>query len=388
MSDRALGVEQVRRDNLARVLRIVHENGPQSRSELTRATGLNRSTIGTLAADLAELQLVEVREPVLTRRVGRPSPMVAPTDRTVVLAVNPEVDATELAFVGLDLTMHHHIRVEHTRPPTPAETVALISDTCDSLASDLPGRRLIGIGVAVPGLVRAADGFVRDAPHLGWVEVPLQQLVASATGHPVVVGNDANLGAIAEHVFGAARGHDHVVYLNGGASGIGGGLIVHGMPVGGASGYAGEFGHNRAVDGEVLETTVSRTRLLETLGLASASDAVLAAALAGTTAPEVLAEIDRQRQVLAASLANVANVLDPSVIVLGGFLAMLAERAPEDFTAVVAEHVMAPNAEDLRITSAVLAERRLLVGAAEAAFAEVLADPLGVSLTPGALPTA
>ena len=87
------------------------------------------------------------------------------------------------------------------------------------------------------------------------------------TGLPTVVGNDASLGAIAEHLYGAARGIDDVVYLNGGASGIGGGLIVHGMPVAGAGGYAGEFGQNRpgiasdsdrrAEDG-VLEDEVSQ----------------------------------------------------------------------------------------------------------------------------------
>lgn len=363
------------------MLRILHENGPQSRSALTRATGLNRSTIGTLASDLADLGLVEVRDPVLTRKVGRPSPIIAVTNRTVVLAVNPEVDATELAFVGLDLTIQHRSRVEHASPPTPAQTVALIAQTAASLASAQPNSRLIGIGVAVPGMVRAADGFVRDAPHLGWVDVPLQQLLTEATGLPAAVGNDANLGAIAEHVFGAARGHRNVVYLNGGASGIGGGLIVDGTPVGGASGYAGEFGHNRAVDGEILEVTVSRSRLLATLGLASASDAVLASALVEAEAPQVLAEIDRQRRVLAMSLANVANVLDPSVVVLGGFLAMLADRASDEFAALVAEHVMSPNAEDLQITSAALADTRLLVGAAEVAFAGILADPLDAQLT-------
>ena len=66
-----------------------------------------------------------------------------------------------------------------------------------------------------------------------------------AIGLPTVVDNDASLGAVAEHLFGAGRGVDDIVYLNGGASGIGGGLIVHGRLVGGAGGYAGEFGQNR-----------------------------------------------------------------------------------------------------------------------------------------------
>ena len=100
----------------------------------------------------------------------------------------------------------------------------------------------------------------------------------TATGLPTVVGNDASLGAIAEHLFGAGRGVDDLVYLNGGASGIGGGLIVHGLPVGGTGGYAGEFGQNRPgiaspddrrAAGGVLEDEVSRARLLDAVGLAA-----------------------------------------------------------------------------------------------------------------------
>ena len=96
-------------------------------------------------------------------------------------------------------------------------------------AGDLRDARFVGVGLAVPGLVRASDGLVRFAPHLLWSDVPIRALVEAATGLPTAVGNDASLGAIAEHLFGAGRGVDDMVYLNGGASGIGGGLIVHGQ---------------------------------------------------------------------------------------------------------------------------------------------------------------
>src|SRR5690606_32052658 len=129
-----------------------------------------------------------------------------------------------------------------------------------------------------------------------------------------------------------------VVYLNGGASGIGGGLIVHGMPVAGAGGYAGEFGQNRPgiatesdrrADGGVLEDEVSRTRLLEAVGLSAADEPTLAEALASSDDPAVAAELARQRGILATALANAINVLNPSVVVLGGFLATLTAPDPE-----------------------------------------------------------
>src|SRR5680860_1615097 len=88
--------DDVRRRNLSVILRLVHRDGAASRSRLTRLTGLNRSTIAALVAELAELGLVEEREPHSTNQVGRPSPIVAVSDRFVAIAVNPEIDAVTI----------------------------------------------------------------------------------------------------------------------------------------------------------------------------------------------------------------------------------------------------------------------------------------------------
>ncbi len=240
-------------------------------------------------------------------------------------------------------------------------------------------------GSRFPGSSARGTAWCAPPPHLEWHDAPIRELVADATGLPTAVDNDATLGAVAEHLYGAARGLDHVVYLNGGASGIGGGLIVHGMPVRGVSGYAGEFGQNRpgiastadqqAPEG-VLEDEVSRSRLLRAVGLTSADDPTLAAALSTSDDPSVAAETDRQRRILATALANAVNVLNPRAIVLGGFLAMLTEGATDQLTDLVRAQSMPANAEDVDIRAAVLADDRLLIGAAEAAFAGLLADPL------------
>ncbi|WP_343234251.1 ROK family transcriptional regulator [Microbacterium salsuginis] len=376
--------EGVRQRNLARLLRLVHLEGPLSRAALTESTGLNRSTIADLVAELAREGLVVERAPDPSRRVGRPSPVVAADPRVVAVAANPEVDALTISAVGLDRGIRLRERIEVDHLLTPDETAQLIADRI-ALWRDgaLAGSRVVAVGVAVPGLVRAADGLVRNAPHLRWTEAPVRDLVADATGLPTAVDNDATLGALAEHLFGAARGIDHVVYLNGGASGIGGGLIVHGMPVAGAGGYAGEFGQNRPgiasdadrrADHGVLEDEVSRTRLLAAVGLPSADEPTLARAVAqaGAAAAD---EVARQRRILSTALSNAVNVLNPSVVVLGGFLATIAEVDIPGLTALVREQAMAANGDDLEIRVASLAEDRLLIGAAEAAFAELLRDP-------------
>jgi len=378
--------EGVRQRNLARLLRLVHLEGPLSRASLTETTGLNRSTIADLVGELGREGLVVERAPDPSRRVGRPSPVVVADPHVVAIAVNPEVDALTIAAVGLDRGIALRERVDLDHLLTPEETAALIAGHVSRWRTGpLADARVVGVGLAVPGLVRAGDGLVRNAPHLRWTDVPLRALVADATGLPTTVGNDATLGAIAEHLFGAAQGLDDVVYLNGGASGIGGGLIVHGMPLLGAGGYTGEFGQNRPgiaspvdrrADGGVLEDEVSRARLLAAVGLLGADEPTLAAALA-SAGPESDAadEVARQRRILATALANAVNALNPAAVVLGGFLATIAAADLPGLTALVQGQTMSANAEELEIRVASLAEDRLLIGAAEAAFADLLRDP-------------
>lgn len=362
----------VRARNLARVLRLVHLGGAQSRAQLTAATGLNRSTIADLVVELVAEGWVVERDPDPVGRVGRPSPVVEVAPRTLVVAVNPEIDAVEIAAIDLGCRVAVRERIETSTLMTAEEVAALVGEVVDRWrGGPLEASRLVALGVAVPGLVRAADGLVRNAPHLGWTDAPVGGLLVEATGLPVAVGNDASLGALAEHLFGAAAGADDVVYLNGGPSGIGGGIIVHGAPVGGVGGYAGEFGQNRVgITGDaVLEDEVSRARLLDVLGLGAADDAALAAALAAASDDgPVREECLRQRELLAQAIADAVNVLNPSVVVLGGFLAQLEELDRDGFAAVVASRAMAENVEGLRILPASLGADRLLLGAAELAF--------------------
>ncbi len=379
--------EAVRTQNLALLLGMLHRDGALSRAALTERSGLNRSTIADLVGLLDEAGIVTQRAPDPSRRVGRPSPVVSVSDSVAVIAAHPEVDALEVAAVGLDRRVIVRTRVEYDTAPTAGDAVEHIAEVVARWReSALAAHRLVGAGVAVPGLVRRGDGLVRDAPHLRWRDEPLRDMVADALSLPTAVGNDASLGAMAEHLFGAARGIDDVVYLNGGASGIGGGLVIDGRLVSGAGGFAGEFGQNRpgiasdddrrATDG-VLEDEVSRSRLLSAAGLTVADDAVLRETLSTSSNPQVEAEVARQQRILSTALANAVNVLNPSAIVLGGFLAVISELDPNALAGAVVAQAMGPSAEHVTIRPALLADDRLLIGAAHAAFAPLLRDPLG-----------
>jgi predicted NBD/HSP70 family sugar kinase len=385
MSERATTVEGVRRTNLGEVLRLVHEGGPRSRSVITTETGLNRSTVSDLVSRLVDAGLVQEHGPDPTRRVGRPSPIVTPSPDVVAIGVNPEIDAVEIGAVSLGGAVRVRARIDVENPDI-AEVVDIVARTLAAWGADqLAGCRIIGVGVAVPGLVRTEDGLVRLAPHLRWRDADIAGPLHAALGLPVVVGNDASYGTRSELVFGAAREHEDVVYLNGGASGIGGGLVLHGMLIGGAGGYAGEWGQtaasltdaaDRRAHGGVLEDEVNRARLVSATTLTSPDEATLAQALT-TTTPAVTEEVARQRRILAATLSNAVNVLNPSMIVLGGFLGGLRDVDRKAFDDEVRARSLSASAEDLQLASAALGADRLLIGAADAAMERLLSDPLG-----------
>ncbi|QIZ97750.1 ROK family protein [Leifsonia sp. PS1209] len=388
MNTTGTNLDTVRRNNLATVLGLVHRGGPAARSSLTHATGLNRSTVGALVAELVELGLVTEREPETSNRVGRPSPVVVADSRVVAVAVNPEIDAVTVGIVGLDGVVHRRVRFPLDHVPGAEEAATVAAAVIDGLRPDLSAAtRVVGIGVAVPGLVRESDGVVRLAPHLEWRDEPFAAELAEATGLSVSAANDANLGANAERLFGAGRGASDLVYLNGGASGIGAGVIVGGVSLTGVSGYAGELGHTlvntngiRCHCGAVgcLETEVNQRALLAALGLETADgeelDGALAAAVErGDTA--VLAEIERQLGFLAIALRNATNVFNPELVVLGGFLGALFAVAPERLILLVSREALAASGEHLRIARAELGANILMIGAAELALAPLLAAP-------------
>ena len=374
-----------RRENLSTVLHLLHHGGASSRSSLTAATGLNRSTVGSLVAELAGLGLVSEAAPDAPGRVGRPSPVVSVTERMVALAVNPEIDAVTIGLVGLNGRVQRRIRHPLDRVPSPAEVGSIVAATLDGIRAEYGATRtIVGVGVAVPGLVREVDGLVRLAPHLGWTDEPFAALLSESTGLPAFVANDASLGVSAERLFGAGRGVNDLVYLNGGASGVGGGVVSGGVLLAGASGYAGELGHtlvngggSRCHCGAVgcLETEVAQASLLRALGLPAVDSDELEAALAASRDPVVTGEAERQLEFLATALRNAVNLFNPALIVLGGFLAALFAADPERLKTLVIDESLWAAAQDVRIVRAELGSDLLMIGAAELAFDRLLKDP-------------
>ena len=382
--------DQLRRSNLSNVLGLVHREGPLSRAELTRLTGLNRSTIGDLVAELTELRIVYEAMPTGGNQPGRPSPVVHAQPGVVAIAVNPEVDAIHVGLVGLSGRVVAKVRLETPMIPTPAEVVTLSAAAIAGLLSGRgSGLCVVGVGIAVPGQVRVADGSVREATHLGWVDEPLSAMLSEATGFPARAQNAANLAMRAESVFGAGKGVDDFVYFIGGASGIGGGAITGGALLSGAAGYAGELGHTFVRSHGApcscgargcLEAELTQAKLLEAVGLAPAEVDQLAARLATSRDPAVRALIADQVDLLAIAVRNAVNLFNPTLVVLAGFLGDLYAATRSASDADLLRDAVSSAREGARIERASLGSEQLIIGCGELVFSELIADPAFVTL--------
>ena len=384
--------DAMRRHNLALILAQVHRDGALTRAELTARLGLSRSTIGALVTDLVDLGLVQESVPTGGTRAGRPSHVVGPhADGPFVVAVDVDVTHITCAAVGLGGVLLERQVIAFDSPPAPDEAARQIVAAVPELARQggLVGAPVC-VGVSVPGTVDRHTGTVGFAPNLGWRDAAFGSMLTDlASPHiPVVVGNDADLAALAEHSRGAARGHDDVVFLMG-RIGVGAGIIVNGEPLRGYRGHAGEIGHN-VVDPSgpechcgkhgCLETYVGDHALLALAGRANSptdfeSGVVITAAREGDErACNAVRTVARS---LGQVLGGLVNAFNPELILLGGTFAEILDIARPDVETTLAEHAFNGPGENVVVARAGLAHDSALVGASEIAFAQLLADPLG-----------
>jgi len=403
---RGVAAEELRRHNLAAVLERLHLSGTLSRSDLVATTGLNRSTIADLIAELTGLGLVEEGPGVAASGPGRPSPLVRGRPQgAAVLAVEVSVDSIAVATAGLGGHDYNRVRVARPRRRfSPQETVRDVAKLAEPLLVSLPADHVLaGVGVSVAGVTRRSDGFVHLAPNLGWKNVPVGAMLATELGlaDQVMVANDADLGALAEHRRGVGVGVGHLIYVSGEA-GIGAGIICDGKPMLGSAGYAGEAGHtlinpdgHKCGCGSVgcWEAEAGEAALARLAGIPAnvaglgVLDTALARAEAGDRRTlDAIAEIGRW---LGLGIGNLVNVFNPELVVLGGFYhALFPYLEPAVAEAARVSAVAAPGSV-VRIVSSGLGPDAPLIGAAELALSEVIADPArsagrGVRLRPPA----
>jgi predicted NBD/HSP70 family sugar kinase len=365
----------VRATNLAVVLRHVRAHGPVSRAGIAAATGLNKATVSSLVADLIERRLL--RETGLAEnRIGRPATMLL-LDGSAYAAIGLEVTGDHLTAVAVDLAGEQLLswRRAFTGTSDVGRGVSGIAALAGRAASRVAaqGRQVLGLTVGVPGLVDES-GTVRRSDALDWSDVDLRGDLIKSLRKPeyeVAVDNDANLAALAEQRYGGHDGGRNLIFVTG-ETGLGAGLIVDGRLLRGGRGFTGEIGRLQLHGGTLQELAGIESLIQRALPDADADGAivdfapevervVIAARGGDHRALDALRDVGRH---LGGGLSLLTNVLNPEVIVLGGYFVPLAEWLLPAAAAEMSAHTLAADAGGAVLTASVLGPGAAAIGGA------------------------
>ena len=333
----------VRRGNLALVLMRISEGLPTvhpSRAQLAAITGLTKASVSSLVLDLLQVGLV--REVGLNQQGrGRPSVGLEVNRNKAVLGAEINVDYVAVGLVDLagNLVAHQVLDCDN-RNADPARVMATLSEQITSLGevAEEMGIDLLGVGLAVPGLVNPSALEVVSAPNLGWKQAKLD-LYSVLPEFPagVMLCNEANAAALAEMAQDPDIDSDFL--LVSGEVGVGGGLIVGRELFTGLGGHAGEVGHIVvAPEGPecscggrgCLETVAGQDAIADAAGLSghpargsrSETMSVLLQALDDGN-EEARSAVARAGFCLGLALASSVRVVPFESVVLGGHFAVL-----------------------------------------------------------------
>jgi len=361
--------EHARSHNRSLVLQTLYRAGTQSRADIARETGLTRVTVSDLIAELMLEALVVETGQREAARPGKPATML-------------EINRDAFQIIGIDLSGYETFRgavldldgqilqraelplAGATGPNATAKVVALVGELI-ALAT-LP---VLGVGVGSPGVVDLA-GVVLSAPNLGWVGEPLQQDLSERFGLAVLVANDANAAALAEHSFGDADSDMMLVKVG---HGVGAGLLLDGTPLFGSRFAAGEIGHVVVGTDGGAECVCGKHGCLETWLAVPRLEAALAASDGSAASADSILREAGQR--LGIALAPVVGALNLAEVVLSGPTHLLDGTLATATIETLRARTMAEFHGDLTLRMTTLGEDIVMRGAA----VMVLAGLLGVS---------
>lgn len=360
--------EHARKHNRSLVLQTLYRTGSQSRADVARSTGLTRVTVSDLVSELLADGLVIELGQREDARPGKPATLID-IHREAFQIVGVDLSAYSTfrgAVLDLDGRILHRDEEPLEQATGEQATAKVISLTERLLnGATLP---LLGIGVGSPGIVDLT-GRVLSAPNLGWAGEPLQHRLADRFDLPVVVGNDANAAALAEHGFGGA-GSDMMLIKVG--HGVGAGLLLNGTPLFGGRFAAGEIGHVVVGTDGGADCVCGKRGCLETWLATPRLDRALAAA---ATLDERSAVLRQAGERLGIALAPVVGALNLSEVVLSGPEELIDGELLQSAVTTLRNRTMAEFHGHVTMRMTTLGEDIVMRGAA----VMVLSGQLGVS---------
>jgi glucokinase-like ROK family protein len=363
--------------------------GGISRADLARKMGLSRAAISSIVNDLLEINII---------REAADGPATGGR-RAVLLEVNPEIGrvlgvdmgATHLGLVLADFSARVIAEDEFPFDVSlgPRDCLKIVDQQVRTFLEKHKCYLddVAAIGVGVPGPVVSEKGGVIVPPIMpGWDNFPIRSHLETLWGHPVKLNNDAELGALGEWAYGAGRSENNLLYIKVGY-GIGAGLLLNGIIYSGATGSAGEIGHitinehgplctcgnrgcleafagGRAIAEQARKAIKlgKRTQLstINPIEKITAFDVAMEARKGDLVAQEIISSAG---QYLGIAIASLINVVNPSMIVIGGGVSQMGDLFLEPIRRSATMRSLPAAARGVRITAAVLGRRSSGMGA-------------------------
>lgn len=329
--------DYIRRKNRSTVFELIRKHSPLSRAEIARLTGMSPTTVSRIVSELYQQDFMHEIEQTTTG-VGRKAVMLHVNPGSV-LSVGVEIDRSgiRIGIVDLDGKVVHSTQVTRDSRETPEATLERIASAIEELilAEDIDRRKVVGIGVGLPGIVDYAGGSVVLSAQLGWKQTDIAGELRRLTGFEVAVDNELKVRALAEHQYGSARGSSRSVLIGFG-SGVGSSLIIDGEIYRGETNSAGEIGHTVVDPGGLLcecgkvgclQTYIAEASLVEQANkikpIGSLEELFQARKDGEYWAASI---VDRAMTFVAVTVSNIACVYNPDTVILTG---KLVESFPE-----------------------------------------------------------
>lgn len=393
----------VRKLNTAIVLDTLRRSAPLSRAELSFQTGLNRSTVSSIVNSLIDGGFVQETD-LQNSKLGRPG-MLLMLNPKGGFAIGIEIGVDFISAILTDFTAQVLWRQRVVTDPG-MQQIDIIeragSLTQEALKTGLAqGLRPLGIGIGLPGLVDINQGKLVLAPNLHWSNVPFRLLWTQNFNLPVFVENEANAAALGEYYFGVARGVENFIYLSAGV-GLGSGILIDGKLFRGSAGYSSEVGHMMVDPGGELcgcgkrgcwETLVGPRAVMRRVQntLQSGAQSIMCDLVEGDLQRlnfEVVIEAARQSDPVAIAalqevgrnlgigVANLVNIFNPELVVLGGALNLASPFLLPVMEQTVAENSLQPAFENLRIAASAHGTDTCVMGAIALVLDDILREPM------------
>lgn len=411
---RASDLHDMREANIALVLRLIRQHGPLARVAIARRTGLSRTTVSSIVDGLLSEEIVREGETLNAAPSGGRRPILVHFNESAGIILGADMGRTHFTIIATDLDARILARRSGPWDTNLGPDVCLPRLTAEirSLISErrLDWERVVGVGIGIPGPVDATLHTLVAPPRMaGWDGVDVEGIIRAALNIPVILNNDTNVGALAESRYGAAAGESDFAYVKVG-TGIGCGLVINGEIYRGSSGVAGEIGHFTVDSAGPLCDCGNRGCLEAMAGAPHLVRNALAAgyapgdgAASGLHPNEIDNEIDVAEVVQAAlhgdracqsairgageligvALANLVNLVNPSVILLDGSVARAGAILLEPITAAIQQRSLWAASHAVRVQVSALGDSAVALGAATMVLDAIFGSPVYIEHVAG-----